>query len=551
MNIKVVGWLLGRVLFVIGIFLLIPLLISLFTADGIWYSFLIPSVILLAGGGAAFFVKPKNRTVNIAAGFVTVALSWILISFFGALPFAFSGGLTNFADALFESASGFTTTGATVLKDIEILPKSLLFWRALTHWIGGLGVLLFVLAILPRSESGALHIFKAETTGPTSGKLVSKLKGTARILYLIHVVLTLSLFIALTVCDMEFFDAVTTSLSVAGTGGFSVKNASIAAYGSPPIEIVVLIFMFVFSVNYNLYFLIIIGKAKRILKSEELKTYLIILLAAILFIALNILSLYNGFLEALRYSAFHVLSVSSTTGFTTADFGVWPAFSQVILMILMFLGSMAGSTGGGIKISRFLILIKSFFRDINKTLRPRSVKCIKLDGELMEQSVVDSVQSFYTAYLVMLIIGLILISLNGFDFATNITAVITCLSNTGPGLSKVSPAFNFSPFSSFSKLLMCVLMLLGRLEIFPILFLFYPGTWRHSIVKLDSGEVLRLKSLFKHEKDPNKKKISLKPIVFRKKTDSDTALKNAGALNQPKKKRAPKTGAHKKKQPPV
>ncbi|MDR3216845.1 MAG: TrkH family potassium uptake protein [Clostridiaceae bacterium] len=477
MNYKMIARMLGRVILIIGVSLLIPLFISIGGRDGIYLSFLIPSLSMLAIGVGMNFIKPKDNQMSIAAGFAIVALSWIALSLFGSLPFLISGGITEYMDCLFESVSGFTTTGATILQDVEALPRSLLFWRSFTHWIGGLGVLLFVIAILPKTGSGAMHIFRAEATGPQIGKLVSKLKVTARILYLIHIAFTMFETIALLICGLSFFDAINTALSTAGTGGFSVRNASIAAYDSLAVEMVVLVFMFLFSINYNLFFLILIGKAKQVFKSEEFRAYIVLLTVAILSMAINIISVYGSFWTALRYASFQALIASSTTGFMSADYTAWPAFSQGIMLLLMIIGSTAGSTGGGFKVSRFLILTKSFFKNSNSILRPRSVKTLKFDGKPLDAQVLDSVNGFFAAYIALIIGGTLLISINGYDFATNFSAAISCLSNVGPGLSQIGPTQNFSDFSIFSKLVMCFLMLAGRLEIFPILFIFYPRTW--------------------------------------------------------------------------
>jgi trk system potassium uptake protein TrkH len=432
---------------------------------------------MLAVGAGLSFVKPDDDSMGIAAGFAVVALSWIAISFLGSLPFLISGGLSEYIDCLFESVSGFTTTGASVISDVEAMPRSLLLWRSLTHWIGGLGVLLFVIAVLPKADGGAMHIFRAESTGPQVGKLVSKLKITARILYLIHITFTLIETAALLICGLNFFDAVNAALSTAGTGGFSVHNASVSFYDSLPVEMVIMAFMFLFSVNYNIFFLIVIGKARQAFKSEEFRAYIIMLAAAILAVAINIIPVYGSFLTALRYSSFQAFSVSSTTGFMSADYTEWPAFSQAVILLLMVIGSMAGSTGGGFKVSRFLILTKSFLKNSNSMLRPRSVKTLKFDGKPLDSQVLDSVYGFFAAYTVLIICGTLLISLNGFDFATNFSAALTSFSNAGPGLSGIGPSFNYGEFSALSKLVMCFLMLAGRLEIFPMLFIFYPRTW--------------------------------------------------------------------------
>ena len=422
--------------------------------------------------------KPQTRKIYAREGFVIVSLSWILMSLFGALPFVISGAIPSFVDALFETVSGFTTTGASILNNIEVLPKSILFWRSFTHWIGGMGVIVFVLAILPQKEMQSMHILRAEVPGPTVGKLVSKATVTARILYIIYTVFTVAEIVALLCCKMPLYDSVTTAFATAGTGGFSVRNASIAAYGNLGAEVVISIFMLLFGINFNLFYLFLIKQFKRVFKSEELWTYLAVIGVSIILIALNVYPMVESIGTALRQAGFQVISIITTTGFVTADFGQWPAMAQMILVALMFLGACAGSTGGGLKVGRMIILVKAAFRELRRAINPNRVKAIKLDGAVIEKDVVTTTSTYFIIYMLIIGISSLLLTIDNFDFTTTLTAVITCINNVGPGLAGVGPVENFADFSNFSKLVLSANMLIGRLEVFPIIILFMRSTWK-------------------------------------------------------------------------
>lgn len=480
MNYKMVSRLTSRLLIVEAVLMLIPLAVSAYFADGVFHAYIITAGILIAAGLLMGIPKPESKRIYAREGFVIVALTWILMSVFGALPFTISGAIPSFIDAVFETISGFTTTGASILTDIEALPESILFWRSFTHWIGGMGVIVFVLAVLPQKEMQSMHIMRAEVPGPTVGKLVSKTRATARILYLIYTVLTIVEIFALKLCGLPFFDSITTAFATAGTGGFSVMNASIAAYDNVGAEIVITLFMFLFGINFNLFYLLLLKQFKRVFKSEELWAYFGIIAASILLITMNIYHLTGSIGEALRESGFTVVSIITTTGFVTADYTLWPTFSQFIIFLLMFTGACTGSTGGGLKVGRLIILLKTGIRQLKKAINPQRVKCIRLDGAVLEDEVISSTNSYFLTY--MLIIGLsaFLISINDFDLITSLTSVITCINNVGPGFGAVGPVNNFAAFSDFSKIVLAVNMLVGRLEIFPMLVLIMPTTWKKS-----------------------------------------------------------------------
>lgn len=478
MNYKMVSKTVGRLLQAEALLLLLPMAVSIYFKENLIYVYGIVIAMLLCVGTIMTLPKPQTRKIYAREGFVIVSLSWILMSLFGALPFVISGAIPSFVDALFETVSGFTTTGASILNNIEVLPKSILFWRSFTHWIGGMGVIVFVLAILPQKEMQSMHILRAEVPGPTVGKLVSKATVTARILYIIYTVFTVAEIVALLCCKMPLYDSVTTAFATAGTGGFSVRNASIAAYGNLGAEVVISIFMLLFGINFNLFYLFLIKQFKRVFKSEELWTYLAVIGVSIILIALNVYPMVESIGTALRQAGFQVISIITTTGFVTADFGQWPAMAQMILVALMFLGACAGSTGGGLKVGRMIILVKAAFRELRRAINPNRVKAIKLDGAVIEKDVVTTTSTYFIIY--MLIIGMssLLLTIDNFDFTTTLTAVITCINNVGPGLAGVGPVENFADFSNFSKLVLSANMLIGRLEVFPIIILFMRSTWK-------------------------------------------------------------------------
>ena len=479
MNIKMVFSILGRTLLIEAGLLLFPLLIGIIYGDNTWASFLIPIVGLIAVGLPLTLLKLKDRSIHVREGFVTVALVWILMSLVGAVPFVISGAIPSYIDALFETVSGFTTTGASILdgETIDGLSHSLQFWRLSTHWIGGMGVLVFVLAILPGYNSGIMHVFRAESPGPSAGKLVSKLTSTARILYGIYILMTVVEAIMLICGGMSVYEGVVHAFSTAGTGGFGIRGDSIASY-SVYHQMVIAVFMFMFGINFNLYYLILIRHFKKAVKSEEFIVYVVMVVGATLAIALNILSLCQNFGDALRLSFFQVTSFSSSTGFSTAEFNKWPALSQAILVLLMIVGACGGSTGGGIKVSRAIILVKSGFSDIRRMLHPRSVVSTKVEGEVLAKDTERNVHTYFILWVSIVIVCTILLSIDCNDLLTNFTATLSCIGNMGPIISLTDYAGNFGFYSPYCKILLSFVMLVGRLEIFPMIMMFAPRTWK-------------------------------------------------------------------------
>ncbi len=480
MNYKMVVKILAKTMLIEAILLCFPLIVGLIYGETNSYlSYLIPIAGLIVLGLPLSFIKPKNKSIYAKEGFVIVALVWILMSLVGAVPYVIGGVIPNYFDAFFETVSGFTTTGSSVISNVEIVPKSYLFWRSFAHWIGGMGILVFVLAILPGYDEGAMHVFRSESPGPSVGKLVSKMRLTARILYVIYFALSVILVVMLVCGEMDFFESLLHTFSVAGTGGLSIKNDSVMSY-SLYSQMVMAVFMFIFSVNFNVYFLIIIGSVKKAFACEELRLYLIITVVATVAIALNILSSCVNFGEALSLAFFQVTSISSTTGFASANFDTWPLFSKCILIILMVIGACGGSTGGGIKVSRLAILTKSSYYDVKKLARPRSVYTVRYEGETLSEKVIYTVKTFIVVWLALVVVSTLLLSLDPYstDFITPFTSTLTCIGNVGPGLSKVGPVCNFAGYSVFSKIWLSFLMLVGRLEIFPMLILFTPSIWK-------------------------------------------------------------------------
>lgn len=477
MNYRMISHYIGRILLVEGILMFLPAICAVIYGEDTLISFAITIAALAVTGAIA--VKQKSEKSNIYAkeGYVIVALSWILMSLFGALPFFINGYIPNFVDAFFETVSGFTTTGATILTDVEALPKSLLFWRSFTHWIGGMGILVFMIAIMPKTESSSMHVMRAEVPGPTVGKLVSKLGATARILYGIYFALTVTEAVLLLAGGMPLFDSIVNSLATAGTGGFAILSNSIEGYNSLYSEIVIGIFMLIFGVNFNLYYLILAKHAKQALKSEELRWYVGFAVASIVIIALSLINANYEAGYSFRHAFFQVASIITTTGFSSTNFDTWPVIAKFILVILMFTGACAGSTCGGIKLSRVIVLVKSGFRDIKKAVNPRSIETVKVDKRTIDEPVVKSISVFFSIYMILTAISILLISINGKDLVTTSTAVISCMGNIGPGLSEVGPYGNFAGFSNFSKLVLSFDMLAGRLELIPMLMLFSPYAW--------------------------------------------------------------------------
>ncbi len=442
-------------------------------------AFLITMFIALALGTLAFSVKPKSKHIFTRDGFAIVALGWILISIIGALPLYLSGAIPSFVDSLFEASSGFSTTGATILTEVESLPRGILFWRSFTHWIGGMGVLVLTLAILPTLGTGAIQIMKAESPGPTPGKLVPRLKTTAKVLYSIYLAITVLQVVLLVIAGMPLYDSLIHTFGTLGTGGFSNMNSSVGAYNNVYIEVIITIFMFISGANFALYYYFFKGDIKALFKDGEFKFYSGVVIASIVFIAINLTgSVYSTFLEALRHSSFQVSSIITTTGYSSTDFNLWPDFSRTILLLLMFLGGCAGSTAGGIKNIRILLLLKAAKREVQRILHPRAVYPVRVSGKVVEDKVVTGVAVFFSVYMIIFIVALLLISIEGKDMVTNFSAVATTLGNVGPGLNIVGPMGNFSSFTDYSKLLFSFLMLVGRLEIYPMLLLLLPSFWK-------------------------------------------------------------------------
>ena len=476
MNIRMIAQILGKVLFTIAALLLLPAIVALLYRESP-FPYLITIVICAALGGGLNMLKPESMKIYAREGFVCVGLSWICISMLGALPFVLSGDIPGYIDAVFETASGFTTTGASILTDVEALSQSGLFWRSFTHWIGGMGVLVFIMAVMPMSGSRSMHIMRAEVPGPTVGKLVPSARKTAGILYLIYILLTVIETILLLCGGMTLYDALIHSFGTAGTGGFSNRVMSVGFYG-PYTQVIVTIFMFLFGVNFNLYYLILVKKFREALKSEELRLFVALAVMSILLITCNVFPLYGNFGESLRYSAFQVGSIMSTTGYSTADFNQWPEFSKWILVLLMFTGSCAGSTCGGMKLSRILLLFKGIRQELWRQQHPHGISVVRLEGKPVSESTLHTTLVFAACYIGILLLGTLLLTLDGYDLLTNFTGTLACISNIGPGLGLVGPTGNYAMFSGFSKLLLSFIMLLGRLEIFPLLLLFSPAVWR-------------------------------------------------------------------------
>lgn len=480
MNRTAIAYFLGNILLLEALFLLPALGIALWERDGAALLAFSASVLLSAGLSLLSRLFRGDRSVTHREGYAIVSLSWIVISLVGALPFWLSGYIPGFLDALFESVSGFTTTGASVVAQVESLPMSLLYWRCFTNWLGGMGILVFVLAVAPSSngKGDSLHVLRAEIPGPSVGKLAPTLRRSARMLYIIYVVLTVLEMVLLLLGDMPLFDAVVTAFASAGTGGFGVHSASAAAYDSPYLQLVIALFLILFGVNFNLYYLLLVGKVSQALRGEEIRVYLGLIAAGTLLVAWNIRPGCQSLLQALHHSFFQVSSMITTTAFFTADYTLWPCFSQCVLLCLMMVGSCGGSTGGGIKVSRLVLLWKSVRSSLQRMLHPHSVKVIKMDAKPVDPVVMESTQSFLVVYFLTIFLSLFLLALDDFDFETTFSAVFSCINNIGLGLGQVGPRGSFALFSPLSKLVLIADMFLGRLEIFPMLLLFAPSVWR-------------------------------------------------------------------------
>ena len=467
----------GQIIKLEAVLLVLPLAVSIIYRERCALSFLITALASLFVGFAVTLIsKPGNRLIYAKEGFVIVALAWLALSAIGAVPFVLSGEVRSYADAFFETVSGFTTRGASLLTDIEGMSHGLLFWRSFTHWVGGMGVLVFIMAIIPSVCDRSIHILRAEMPGPVMGKLVPKLKQTAKILYLIYIVMTVLEMILLLCGGMSLFDSALHSFATAGTGGFGIKGDSIASY-SPYLQWVIAVFMFLFGINFNIYYLLLVRRFRSVLKSTETWCYIAICLISVSIITGNIYSIYGNLPDSVRASAFQVASLVTTTGFSTADFNLWPGLSKGILLILMFIGGCAGSTAGGLKVSRVVMMIKMIRREFMKMIHPRSVSAVRIEGKKVDDTTLNGVNVYFALYMVIYFAVFLLLCLEPFDFETNFTAVAACYNNIGPGFGAVGPMGSFSGYSAFSKIVLSATMLLGRLEIYPLLFALIPSTW--------------------------------------------------------------------------
>lgn len=481
MNVKSISRTVGLILLITGIFQVFPLLIAVIDHEPRNILAYIESLclILLVGSALLLFSRGGNRMFSAQEGFAATGLSWIFMSAFGALPFFLSGQIPSYVDAFFEMVSGFTTTGASILTDVEALSRCNLFWRSFSHWLGGMGVLVFLLAVVPgaRKNGGTgIYLMRAESPGPSVDKLTPHLRQTAMILYGIYILLTALCIVCLLLGGMPVFDSFCIAFGTAGTGGFAIKNSSMGGY-SYFLQTVVTVFMFLFGVNFSLYYMLLLRKFKAVFKNEELRLYFGIAAGSVVLIAINISRMYNTVYEAVHHAAFQVVSIMTTTGYGTVDFEQWPAFSKAILLSLMFIGASAGSTGGGLKVSRVLLLMKSIRRTIRKALHPRRVQPVYMDGRAVSEEVCDNVNAYLAIYCVILVLSFAIISVDGFSIGTNFSAVASCFNNIGPGFELVGATQNFSIYSDLSKIILSLDMLLGRLEIFPLLLLFSPDTW--------------------------------------------------------------------------
>lgn len=473
MNYKMILYIVGQILKAVGAFMLLPIIVgAVYGEQHVILSFGIPFLITMLLGIAFTFRKPKNNSIFSMEGFVSVSAAWIAMSAIGALPFVISGEIKDYSSALFETVSGFTTTGATILVDVEKMSKSCLFWRAFTHWMGGMGVLMFVLAIMSSNDVRTMHMMRAECAGPNVGRLVSKSKFSAQILYGIYISLTLCEMGLLMVGGMPFYDAIIHACSSAGTGGFSIWGDSIAHYNSLYIELVIAIFIILFGINFNLYYYLLIRKFYLVYKNEEVRTYFGIIIAATAIITLNISHLYGSVGESLRKAFFMVASTITSAGFATADTGEWPVFSQTLLLLLMFIGSCAGSTGGGMKVARIMIIVKTGITELKYIVSPRTVATVKMDGKPVEKDVVRGACNYLIIFMMLMAISILLITLDRFSIEESASAVITCMNNIGYGVGRFSTSGNLGGLNSFSKIVLCFDMLLGRLEIYPLIMLF-------------------------------------------------------------------------------
>lgn len=474
----------GMVLHILGLLLeteaalmILPVLVGIVNGESATWAFVITMAVIMAVTLPFVIRKPKKQGIYSRESFVIVAVGWIAFSFFGALPFVFSGEIPNLIDAIFEAVSGFTTTGASILTDVEVLSRSILFWRSFTHWVGGMGVLVFIMAVMPLAGSQNIFILRAESPGPSVTKLVARTRRTALILYGIYLAMTLVEAVMLMFGGLGFLDSIMLSCGTAGTGGFSVLNSGIASY-SPYIQIVITVFMIMFGVNFSCYFLLFTGNIKNVFRNQELRVYLSIIFAAVAVITVNVRSLFSSLGEALRHVFFTVGSLITTTGYCTTDFDIWPMFSKVLLLLLMICGACAGSTGGGVKVSRMMVVFTQLKKEFKIMIHPGTVGVTKVEGKPLAHETARNINMFFVAYFSIMALSVLLVSLSEQDFSTCFSSVIATLNNIGPGLSKVGATGNYAGMSYFAKIVLSFDMLFGRLEIFPLLLIFVPGTWR-------------------------------------------------------------------------
>lgn len=482
MNTSMIRYILGHVLRIESAFMLLPCIVGLCYRETATLPFLYVAIGLFIISSLMVIKKPKDTVFYLKEGCVATALSWIFMSLFGCLPFVFCGAIPSFTDALFETISGFTTTGASILAEVESLPRCALFWRSFTHWIGGMGVLVFLLAIIPLTGGSHINLMKAESPGPSVGKFVPKLRQTARILYIIYLFLTVLEVILLMFGGMGVLDSIMTAFGTAGTGGFGVRNDSFMSF-SPYIQWVVSIFMIIFGVNFNFYYLILFLHFKKAFSIEEVKYYFLIILSAIAIIFFSIRNMFTSDFEAITHTTFQVASIISSTGYSSADFNLWPDVCKVVLTILMFVGACAGSTGGGIKVTRLVVLVKTVAKELRSYIHPKRISKVNLDGKPVEHEVVRAINVFYITFTLIFFSSVLLISIENYDFATNFTSVLATMNNIGPGLSLVGPTSNFAFFNNFSKYVLMFDMLAGRLELFPLLILFHPAIYKEMFEK--------------------------------------------------------------------
>lgn len=477
MNTSMIRYVLFQVMRIEGVFMLLPCIVSALYHDSVGLVYLIIAMCLIGIGSLGSIFKPKNMKIYLKEGCVTTALSWLVMSFFGCLPFVVTKEIPSFTDAFFETISGFTTTGASILSDVEALSHTALFWRSFTHWLGGMGVLVFILAIVPMSGGSNINLMRAESPGPSVGKLVPKMRHTARILYVIYLVMTLIEVVLLLFGDMSLFDSLTLSFGTAGTGGFGVKGDSFASY-TPYVQWVAGVFMLLFGVNFNFYYFLLMAQFKKAALMEEVRSFVAIIIVATTAIAINIVNMYENAFQALTHAFFQVTSIMSSTGFASTDFDLWPSTSKYILVLLMVIGACAGSTGGGIKVSRVIVLFKTIAKEMSSYVHPKIVRKVNMDGHPVEHEIIRSINVYLMSFLAILMVSVFIVTLDGYDLITSFTAVLACLNNIGPGLALVGPTCNYGFLSSVSKYILMFDMLAGRLELFPLMIFFHPQLYK-------------------------------------------------------------------------